>query len=66
MRSKAHRGTQKKTQSASAHNTPMSETLPPTLNPTQAPPADPDSLAAYAERAYLEYALSVVKGRASA
>ncbi|MEW6695558.1 MAG: DNA topoisomerase IV subunit A [Pseudomonadota bacterium] len=25
---------------------------------------DPDSLAAYAERAYLEYALSVVKGRA--
>ncbi len=55
---------QKKTQSASAHNTPMSETLPPTLNPTPAPPADPDSLAAYAERAYLEYALSVVKGRA--
>jgi len=42
----------------------MSETPPPTLNPTQAPPADPDSLAAYAERAYLEYALSVVKGRA--
>jgi topoisomerase-4 subunit A len=32
-----------------------------------APPADPDdaiTLAAYAERAYLEYALSVVKGRA--
>jgi len=32
-----------------------------------APPADPDdaiALAAYAERAYLEYALSVVKGRA--
>ena len=26
--------------------------------------ADPDSLAAYAQRAYLEYALSVVKGRA--
>ena len=25
---------------------------------------DPDSLAAYAQRAYLEYALSVVKGRA--
>lgn len=30
-----------------------------------APPAEPDdSLAAYAQRAYLEYALSVVKGRA--
>ncbi len=29
-----------------------------------APAADPDSLAAYAQRAYLEYALSVVKGRA--
>jgi topoisomerase IV subunit A len=28
------------------------------------PAGDPDSLAAYAERAYLEYALSVVKGRA--
>ena len=28
------------------------------------PPADQDSLAAYAQRAYLEYALSVVKGRA--
>ena len=27
-------------------------------------PADQDSLAAYAQRAYLEYALSVVKGRA--
>ncbi|MDD2545986.1 MAG: DNA topoisomerase IV subunit A [Burkholderiaceae bacterium] len=27
-------------------------------------PADPDSLGAYAQRAYLEYALSVVKGRA--
>ena len=26
--------------------------------------ADQDSLAAYAQRAYLEYALSVVKGRA--
>ena len=26
-------------------------------------PADQDSLAAYAQRAYLEYALSVVKGR---
>jgi len=31
---------------------------------TEAPAADPDSLAAYARRAYLEYALSVVKGRA--
>ncbi len=30
----------------------------------EAPAADPDSLAAYAQRAYLEYALSVVKGRA--
>jgi len=29
-----------------------------------AEPADQDSLAAYAQRAYLEYALSVVKGRA--
>jgi topoisomerase IV subunit A len=34
-----------------------------TLEPS-APVADPDSLAAYAQRAYLEYALSVVKGRA--
>jgi topoisomerase IV subunit A len=34
-----------------------------TLEPV-APVADPDSLAAYAQRAYLEYALSVVKGRA--
>ncbi|MDD5324089.1 MAG: DNA topoisomerase IV subunit A [Polaromonas sp.] len=36
-------------------------------NGTEAPtpePADQDSLAAYAQRAYLEYALSVVKGRA--
>ncbi len=33
--------------------------------PAQIPePADQDSLAAYAQRAYLEYALSVVKGRA--
>jgi len=43
---------------------PCQKHRPPPLNPTQAPPADPDSLAAYAERAYLEYALSVVKGRA--
>ena len=37
-----------------------------TLAPEPANPesADPDSLAAYAQRAYLEYALSVVKGRA--
>jgi topoisomerase-4 subunit A len=34
---------------------------PPDLSPE---PADQDSLAAYAQRAYLEYALSVVKGRA--
>jgi len=37
------------------------------MNPElQDPPlaGDPDSLAAYAQRAYLEYALSVVKGRA--
>jgi len=33
-------------------------------HPTTPPPNDPDSLADYAERAYLEYALSVVKGRA--
>ena len=35
-------------------------------DPAPAPPetADPDCLAAYAQRAYLEYALSVVKGRA--
>ncbi len=33
----------------------------PAVNPE---PADQDSLAAYAQRAYLEYALSVVKGRA--
>ncbi|MFM1922272.1 MAG: topoisomerase 4 subunit, partial [Pseudomonadota bacterium] len=32
---------------------------------TPEPPlAEDDSLAAYAQRAYLEYALSVVKGRA--
>ncbi len=36
---------------------------PPNDQPTE-PVGDPDSLAAYAERAYLEYALSVVKGRA--
>jgi topoisomerase IV subunit A len=35
-----------------------------TLNDEISPAADPDSLAAYAQRAYLEYALSVVKGRA--
>ncbi|MDB5966463.1 MAG: topoisomerase subunit, partial [Polaromonas sp.] len=37
-----------------------------TADPAAATPegADPDSLAAYAQRAYLEYALSVVKGRA--
>ena len=37
------------------------------LSVTDLPPAsstDPDSLGAYAQRAYLEYALSVVKGRA--
>lgn len=32
--------------------------------PLDTPQADDDSLAAYAQRAYLEYALSVVKGRA--
>lgn len=36
---------------------------PPNDEPTE-PLGDPDSLAAYAQRAYLEYALSVVKGRA--
>ena len=36
---------------------------PDTTAPAE-PPADRDSLAAYAQRAYLEYALSVVKGRA--
>ena len=36
-----------------------------TDSPQSAPsPVDPDSLANYAQRAYLEYALSVVKGRA--
>lgn len=35
-----------------------------TLNDEISPAGDPDSLAAYAQRAYLEYALSVVKGRA--
>ena len=39
-----------------------------TAEPAPAPappePADQDCLAAYAQRAYLEYALSVVKGRA--
>ena len=34
------------------------------FDPPPADPADAVSLAAYAERAYLEYALSVVKGRA--
>ena len=39
---------------------------PPTSSPLPppAPVADDDSLASYAQRAYLEYALSVVKGRA--
>ncbi len=40
---------------------------PPPAEPpaaTSGPPDDPDALARYAERAYLEYALSVVKGRA--
>ena len=39
---------------------------PPPVPPitSLAPPADDDSLASYAQRAYLEYALSVVKGRA--
>ena len=35
-----------------------------TFNEEIIPAGDPDSLAAYAQRAYLEYALSVVKGRA--
>ena len=35
----------------------------PTLD-LSAPQDDGDSLASYAQRAYLEYALSVVKGRA--
>ena len=41
--------------------------LPPLAQPPVQPPAPPDEhfpLAAYAERAYLEYAMSVVKGRA--
>ncbi|MDP3134411.1 MAG: DNA gyrase subunit A, partial [Burkholderiaceae bacterium] len=44
--------------------------LPPAPPPPPAPlstepaPLDADSLAGYAQRAYLEYALSVVKGRA--
>ena len=41
--------------------------MPDLFDPPPADPADPAdavSLAAYAERAYLEYALSVVKGRA--
>ena len=36
----------------------------PALPPAEPPPLDGDSLAGYAQRAYLEYALSVVKGRA--
>ena len=41
------------------------ESLPPSDPPLAGACADdPDSLAAYAQRAYLEYALSVVKGRA--
>ena len=35
-----------------------------TIEPGEPPSVDADSLAAYAQRAYLEYALSVVKGRA--
>lgn len=38
--------------------------LPPSDMQPDATTGDPDSLAAYAQRAYLEYALSVVKGRA--
>ena len=38
--------------------------LPPSDMQPDATAGDPDSLAAYAQRAYLEYALSVVKGRA--
>ncbi|GAB3191515.1 DNA topoisomerase IV subunit A [Hydrogenophaga aquatica] len=38
--------------------------LPPSDTQPTEPLGDPDSLAAYAQRAYLEYALSVVKGRA--
>ncbi|NIC42389.1 DNA topoisomerase IV subunit A [Aquabacterium sp. A08] len=41
-----------------------SDLLTPPDLPSAAPAGDPDSLAAYAQRAYLEYALSVVKGRA--
>ncbi len=37
---------------------------PSDTSPLTTPVADTDSLAAYAQRAYLEYALSVVKGRA--
>jgi topoisomerase-4 subunit A len=37
---------------------------PDAVAPLPPEPADQDSLAAYAQRAYLEYALSVVKGRA--
>ena len=37
---------------------------PPEVAPPIPEPADQDCLAAYAQRAYLEYALSVVKGRA--
>jgi topoisomerase-4 subunit A len=36
----------------------------PTLDFSQSPPEGDESLASYAQRAYLEYALSVVKGRA--
>lgn len=38
--------------------------MPPSDTRPTEPMGDPDSLAAYAQRAYLEYALSVVKGRA--
>ena len=41
---------------------PPAPPLPPVASAP--PPADDDSLASYAQRAYLEYALSVVKGRA--
>src|SRR5438552_10259506 len=42
----------------------MDDLFTPSAQPTSPEPADQDCLAAYAQRAYLEYALSVVKGRA--
>src|SRR2546427_8282145 len=41
----------------------MDDLFTPSAQPTSPEPADQDCLAAYAQRAYLEYALSVVKGR---